>query len=142
MNPLTIISIVSTLVQAASDPNVQALIHGGIKAITPAKINSAIPSLEGPLAQLGALISPKGEANVHATIGAISIFTSNTPMAFKEQQALNIFLAGTPGFVPLAVDGKLGERTHNAIVLAQQKAGIKADGWLGEITAGAIGLAF
>ncbi len=135
MNPLTILSLVSTAVQVL--PQIQTLFKGGVANVTPATVSATLPQLEPLLAQLGSLISPNAEAAVHATVGAVAAFASGNTVAGM-QGALNAYLANTPGFVALKVDGKYGPKTAAAVVMAQTKAGIKADGWFGQATAAAL----
>lgn len=136
MNPLEIIELVQQM--SSLSPKLQGIVSGGWKNFTPENVNSLLPQLEPLLARLGAMVSPAAEEGVHAAIGATAAFLggNNTKGV---QIALNAYLKDVPGFVRLVEDGVAGQKTHDAIRLAQTKAGIPVDGWFGQVTAQAVG---
>ncbi len=136
MNPFTILQLMSTAATMA--PQLASLAKLGFHGITPGVIGDTLPTLEPLLAELGSLFSPSAPAAVHSTIAALSLVLHGKPAA-GIQEALNDYLNGTPGYVLLIVDGAFGPKSWAAVLMAQTKAGIKADGWFGKATALAIG---
>lgn len=135
MNPFIIYKLMTSA--ATLLPSLKGLSFG---SITPAAISGLLGDSEPLLAELGSLFSPSAPAAVHAVIAATALALDGHPGS-AIQSALNAYLAGVPGFTPLVTDGKMGPKTSAAIMMAQTKGGIKADGWFGMATAELIGYA-
>jgi len=129
MDPLTLLTLISTAVQAAEKIKGQ-LDQGGV---TPQSLQSAVPQIIPQLASIGAALFPKVAPELQVVAAASATFDPNVTKWL--QAALNKLITPSPNLV---VDGVYGPRTREAVEAAQKKFGIPVDGWAGEVTQGAI----
>lgn len=129
MDPLTVLSLISTSVQVAG--TVKELLDKG--GVTQQSLQMAAPQVVPQLASLGASLFPKVAPEMQAVAAASATFDPNVTKWL--QVALNKILTPSPN---LEVDGIYGPATQEAVEAAQKKLGIPVDGWAGEITQGAI----
>ena len=129
MDPLTVLSLISTSVQVAG--TVKELLDKG--GVTQQSLQTAAPQVVPQLARLGASLFPKVAPEMQAVAAASATFDPNVTKWL--QVALNKLLTPSPN---LEVDGIYGPATQEAVEGAQKKLGIPVDGWAGEITQGAI----
>jgi murein L,D-transpeptidase YcbB/YkuD len=129
MDPLTMLTLISTAVQVAS--NVKGLLDQG--GLTQQSLQAAVPQIIPQLADIGAALFPKVAPELQIVAAASASFDPNVTKWL--QSSLNKLLAPSPN---LAVDGVYGPKTREAVEAVQKKLGITADGWAGEITQAAI----
>jgi shikimate 5-dehydrogenase len=132
MDPLTVLTLISTAVQVAS--NVKGLLDQG--GATKQSLQTAVPHIIPQLASIGTALFPKVAPEKQVVAAASATFDPNVTKWL--QAALNKLLTPSPNIV---VDGVYGPKTREAVEAAQKKLGITVDGWAGEITQGAIQMA-
>jgi peptidoglycan hydrolase-like protein with peptidoglycan-binding domain len=129
MDPLTVLTLISTAVQVAG--SVKALLDQG--GVTKQSLQTTVPQIIPQLTELGAALFPKVAPAMQVVAAASATFDPNVTKWL--QIALNKLVSPSPNLV---VDGVYGPRTREAVEAAQKKLGITVDGWAGEITQGAI----
>jgi len=132
MDPLTVLTVISTSLQVAG--TVKELLDKG--GVTPQSLETAVPQIVPQLANLGATLFPKVAPEMQAVAAASATFDPNVTKWL--QASLNKLLTPSPNLV---VDGVYGPKTRDAVEAAQKKLGIPADGWAGDVTQGAIQVA-
>jgi peptidoglycan hydrolase-like protein with peptidoglycan-binding domain len=129
MDPLTVLTLISTAVQVAG--SVKALLDQG--GVTKQSLQTTVPQVIPQLTEIGAALFPKVAPEMQVVAAATATFDPNVTKWL--QIALNKLVTPGPN---LTVDGVYGPRTREAVEAAQKKLGITVDGWAGEITQGAI----
>jgi murein L,D-transpeptidase YcbB/YkuD len=129
MDPLTVLTLISTAVQVAG--SVKGLLDQG--GVTKQSLQTTVPQIIPQLAEIGAALFPKVPAEMQVVAAASATFDPNVTKWL--QTALNKLLTPSPNLV---VDGVYGQKTREAVEAVQKKLGITVDGWAGEITQGAI----
>jgi len=132
MDPLTVLSLISTAVQVAG--SVKGLLDQG--GVSQQSLQATVPQIVPQLASIGAALFPKVAPEMQVVAAASATFDPNVTKWL--QAALNKLLTPSPNLV---VDGVYGPKTREAVEAAQKKLGITVDGWAGEATQGAIQLA-
>ena len=129
MDPMTVLTLISTAVQVAG--NVKGLLDQG--GVTKQSLQTTVPQIIPQLANIGAALFPKVAPEMQVVAAASATFDPNVTKWL--QAALNKLATPSPNLV---VDGIYGPRTREAVEAAQKKLGVTVDGWAGEITQGAI----
>ena len=132
MDPLTVLTLISSAVQAAG--NIKGLLDQG--GVTKQSLQTTVPQIVPQLASIGAALFPKVAPELQVVAAASATFDPNVTKWL--QAALNKLITPSPNLV---VDGVYGPKTREAVEAIQKKLGIDVDGWAGEITQGAIQLA-
>lgn len=132
MDPLTVLTLISTAVQVAG--SVKGLLDQG--GLTKQSLQTTAPEIIPQLASIGAALFPKVSPEMQVVAAASATFDPNVTKWL--QAALNKIVTPSPNLV---VDGIYGLKTREAVEAAQKKLGIAVDGWAGEITQGAIQMA-
>ena len=129
MDPLTVLTLISTALQVAG--NVKGLLDQG--GLTKQSLQTTAPQIIPQLADIGAALFPKLAPEMQVVAAASATFDPNVTKWL--QTALNKLLTPSPNLV---VDGVYGPRTRAAVEAAQKKLGITVDGFAGDVTQGAI----
>jgi lysozyme family protein len=129
MDPLTVLTLISTAVQVAG--SVKTLLDQG--GVTKQSLQTTVPQIIPQLTEIGAALFPKVPPAMQVVAAASATFDPNVTKWL--QIALNKLVSPSPNLI---VDGVYGPGTREAVEAAQKKLGITVDGWAGEITQGAI----
>jgi hypothetical protein len=129
MDPLTVITLISTALQVAEKIKGQ-LDQGGV---TKQSLQTTAPQIIPQLTDIGAALFPKVAPELRVVAAASAAFDPNVTKWL--QSALNTLVTPSPNLV---VDGVYGPKTREAVEAAQKKLGVPVDGWAGEITQGAL----
>jgi hypothetical protein len=129
MDPLTVLTLITTAVQVAGKIKGQ-LDQGGV---TEQSLRTTVPQVVPQLADIGASLFPKVAPELQLVAAASATFDPNVTKWL--QAALNKLVTPSPN---LAVDGVYGPKTREAVEAAQNKLSIPVDGWAGDVTQGAI----
>lgn len=129
MNPLSILSLISTVVQLAG--SVKAMLDQS--TTTQDKLHELSSEIIPHLTEIGATLFPKVAPALQIVAAASAAFDPN--ITKWVQGSLNRILSLNP---PLVVDGIYGAKTKAAVETFQTQLGLKVDGWAGDITQGAI----
>jgi lysozyme family protein len=129
MDPLTVLTLISTALQVAGSIK-GSLDQGGV---TKQSLQTTVPQIIPQLVNIGAALFPKVAPDMQVVAAASATFDPNVTKWL--QTALNKILTPSPN---LAVDGVYGPTTREAVEAAQKQLGVTVDGWAGEITQGAI----
>jgi len=121
MDPLTVLTVISTSLQVAG--TVKELLDKG--GVTPQSLETAVPQIVPQLASLGASLFPKVAPEMQAVAAASATFDPNVTKWL--QASLNKLLTPSPNLV---VDGVYGPKTRDAVEAAQKKVGHPCR-WLG-----------
>lgn len=87
------------------------------------------PELLTHLTDLGAQLFPSLAPELHAVAGIVTAYDSDHTKWL--QGALNSLVVPSPN---ISVDGIYGDETIKAVKALQEELGIKADGWVGDVT--------
>lgn len=132
MNLAAILSLVGFATRIKALLDVAATNEDVVAAIKSLITGPALSVLE----QIGALLFPKVSPALHIAAAAAATYDPNVTKWV--QGAANRLVEPSP---KLAVDGVYGPLTRTAVEALQTKLGLSVDGWAGQATQAAIGIA-